>query len=42
MKATTLSDSEYLTLLNYLQALRKWPQAKKFPPNALDRKSLPG
>ena len=31
MKATTLSDSEYLTLLNYLQALRKWPQAKKFP-----------
>ena len=33
MKATTLSDSEYLTLLNYLQALRKWPQAKKFPSN---------
>lgn len=31
MKATTLSDSEYQELLVYLQALRKWPQAKKFP-----------
>ncbi len=31
MKTTTLSDAEYLTLLTYLQALRKWPQAKKFP-----------
>lgn len=31
MKATTLSDAEYQTLLVYLQALRKWPQAKKFP-----------
>ncbi|MBX9408270.1 phage tail assembly chaperone [Pseudomonas baetica] len=31
MKTTTLSDAEYQTLLTYLQALRKWPQAKKFP-----------
>ncbi|KIF57439.1 MULTISPECIES: phage tail assembly chaperone [Pseudomonas] len=31
MKATTLSDADYQTLLVYLQALRKWPQAKKFP-----------
>ncbi|EJM65579.1 Caudovirales tail fiber assembly protein [Pseudomonas sp. GM50] len=31
MKTTTLSDSEYQELLVYLQALRKWPQAKKFP-----------
>jgi len=31
MKTTTLSDADYLTLLTYLQALRKWPQAKKFP-----------
>lgn len=31
MKVTTLSDSEYQELLVYLQALRKWPQAKKFP-----------
>ncbi|MBC3208865.1 phage tail protein [Pseudomonas sp. SWRI111] len=31
MKTATLSDAEYLSLLTYLQALRKWPQAKKFP-----------
>ncbi|MDT9677435.1 phage tail protein [Pseudomonas sp. JV414] len=31
MKTTTLSDNEYQELLVYLQALRKWPQAKKFP-----------
>ncbi|MFJ2288827.1 phage tail assembly chaperone [Pseudomonas iridis] len=31
MKATTLSDADYQALLSYLQALRKWPQAKKFP-----------
>lgn len=31
MKTTTLSDTEYQELLVYLQALRKWPQAKKFP-----------
>lgn len=30
-KATTLSDADYQTLLVYLQALRKWPQARKFP-----------
>src|SRR5471030_315778 len=31
MKSTTLSDADYQALLVYLQALRKWPQAKKFP-----------
>ena len=31
MKATTLCDADYQSLLLYLQALRKWPQAKKFP-----------
>ncbi|MHC8340691.1 phage tail assembly chaperone [Pseudomonas sp. HLT2-19-2] len=31
MKATTLSDTDYQALLVYLQALRKWPQANKFP-----------
>ncbi|WP_085694372.1 MULTISPECIES: phage tail assembly chaperone [unclassified Pseudomonas] len=31
MKSTTLSDAEYQSLLAYLQALRKWPQTKKFP-----------
>ncbi|MFG0501295.1 phage tail assembly chaperone [Pseudomonas putida] len=34
-RATTLSEAQFAELLEYLQALRDWPQAEAFPDSVL-------